>query len=574
MDLVTGSLLNTFKSEQGFDDSVDQPTIFEHFANFCVVTYEHSDDFDVEELHVAGGNDLQLDGIAIIVNGVLVNSIEEIDDLVTTNKFLDVEFIFIQAKSGRGFEGADISNMFFGVRDLFSDDSRLPRNDALARKEDVIKYIYSKSAYFKHGNPKLKLYYVTTGKWVADTKLQARIETEINTLEELIIFHDPTFIAVDARKVQQLYNRSKNALTKTINFANKVILPEMEGVREAYLGYIPVTDYVKLIMDENKNLLRGLFYDNVRDYQGENPVNKEIELTLNRSEKGAFVLLNNGVTIVSEDLKITGTSFTLKSFQIVNGCQTSHVLYNNQSLLNDKIYVSIKLIVAPDSDLKNQVIKATNRQTVVKTEELSALTDFQKHLEEYYNSVPSHLKLYYERRSQQFSSAVSFEKNRIVTIPSQIRSFASMFLGRAHQASRYYGTLMKDIEDKIFVEGHTPLAYYVSSYALFKIETALRKRQIDAKYRPFKFHLLGLMRLQIAGKVVPAMTANQFVKYCDLIKNAIWDEIKCQNAISEACTLIDQLLEDYDRDRAKDSTLESRGQILIDSLKKNLGAIR
>ena len=29
-----------------------------------------------------------------------------------------------------------------------------------------------------------------------------------------------------------------------------------------------------------------------------------------------------------------------------------------------------------------------------------------------------------------------------------------MFLGLPHQASRYYGTLMKSIETKIFVPGH------------------------------------------------------------------------------------------------------------------------
>jgi hypothetical protein len=43
--------------------------------------------------------------------------------------------------------------------------------------------------------------------------------------------------------------------------------------------------------------------------------------------------------------------------------------------------LSIKLIVAPIDALRNQVIKATNRQTMVKTEELAALTDFQKLLE-------------------------------------------------------------------------------------------------------------------------------------------------------------------------------------------------
>ncbi len=69
--------------------------------------------------------------------------------------------------------------------------------------------------------------------------------------------------------------------------------------------------------------MRGLFYDNVRDFQGDNPVNKEIDDTLKSDERDLFVLLNNGITIVAESLSKTGDIFTIEDYQIVNGCQTS-----------------------------------------------------------------------------------------------------------------------------------------------------------------------------------------------------------------------------------------------------------
>lgn len=566
MDLVTQNLLNTFKSEQGFADDIALSTLFEHFANYCVALNEYSDEFDVEDILVAGGNDLQLDGVAILANGVLVGSTDEVDDLITTNKYLDVEFIFIQAKSGKGFEGAEISNMFYGVRELLDTNPTLPRNNTLAKKEQLIKHIYSKSASFRHGNPKIRLYYVTTGKWHNDAQLLVRVAREVEVLEDLNIFQEVKFEPVDARKLQQYFNRAHSALSKTFTFANKVTLPTMDGVRESYLGFIPVTEYLDIITDENGNLLRGLFYDNVRDYQGANPVNEEIEQTLQSPSSGAFVLLNNGITIVAEDLSTTGNTFTLHGFQIVNGCQTSHVLFNNRGGFADNIHISTKLIVAPEGELKNQVIKATNRQTVVKTEELSALTDFQKHLEEYYEAIPEAHKLYYERRSQQYWAVPGLEKIRIIPISSQIRSFASMFVGRAHQASRYYGTLLKDVEGRIFIEGHSPIAYYISSYSLFRIETLLRRRQIDNKYRPFKYHLLGLVRMQVAGTSMPAMTSNQFEKYCDRLKEVLWDDNKCLQAIQDACALLDTVLSgNYDRDKAKDSSIEFQARTLINT---------
>lgn len=388
MDLVTRNLLDSFRKQQTFSNTMDEATLFEHFANYCVVAKEYSEEFEVEDVHVAGSNDLQLDGAGIIVNGVIIDSTDEVDDLARTNKYLDAEFIFVQAKTGSDFSGESVSNMFFGIRDIFADKPSLPRNERLVEKERILRHIYKNSTFFRHGNPFLRIYYVTTGKWQDDEKLRARVQTEVTTLEDLSIFRKVVFNPVDAKKLQQLFNSAQNALTKTVTFANRVTLPAMDGVREAYLGYLPASEYLAMITDDNGNLLRGLFYENVRDFQGSNPVNREIEETIRGDESHTFVLLNNGITIVSEDLRPTGNRFSLSGFQIVNGCQTSHVLYNNRDRITESVLLPVKLIVKPKDSLKNQVIKATNRQTVVKTEELSALTDFQKHLEQYYDAVP------------------------------------------------------------------------------------------------------------------------------------------------------------------------------------------
>jgi len=138
MDLVTRNLLDSFREEFGFLEEMEEPILFEHFCNYCICSKEYPDDFEVEDLHVAGGNDLQLDGVAIIVNGLLVDEIEQIDDLSNTNKYVVAELIFVQAKTGRNFEGSEISNMFYGVRDLFAANPSLPRNERLSGKEKLL----------------------------------------------------------------------------------------------------------------------------------------------------------------------------------------------------------------------------------------------------------------------------------------------------------------------------------------------------------------------------------------------------------------------------------------------------
>ncbi len=564
MDLITQNLLGSFRKEQGFLEDIDVPTLFEHFANYCVAASEYDEDFELENISVAGGNDLQLDGVVVLVNGVIINSIEEVDELARINRYVEAEFIFVQAKSGSDFKGSEISDMYFGIRELFSTEAKMPRNELLSEKEKCIKHIYTKSELFKHGNPVIKIYYVSTGKWAEDSQLITRIRTGNESLEELSIFGQVLFTPIDARGLQQLFSKAKNNLTKTFIFSNRVTLPQINSIRESYLGYVSANEYINLISDENNNLIRSLFTENVRDFQGDNPVNNEIDSTLKTDEKEAFVVLNNGVTVVAEDLKITGDKFSLTGYQIVNGCQTSHVLFNNKNSIDESVQIPLKLIIAPDSTIKNKVTKATNRQTPVKIEELSALTDFQKHLEEFYSAITDRHKLYYERRSQQFRSDVGIEKIRIVTVSSQIRSFAAMFLKRAHQSSRYYGTLLKDVGSRVFVEGHPPIAYYIASYTLFRIEWFMRRNQVDNIYRPFKYHLMGIIRMQILGPDLPEMKANRFVRSCERIRDILWNDEECLTAIHNGCELLNRILEgDLNRDNAKDSTISDKAAELL-----------
>ncbi len=240
----------------------------------------------------------------------------------------------------------------------------------------------------------------------------------------------------------------------------------------------------------------------------------------------------------------------------MNGCQTSHVLYNNIASLEEPVHIPIKLIVSQDSEVKNKIIKATNRQTPVKTEELTALTDYQKALEDYYYAVTGDCQLYYERRSQQYRSSSGIEKIRIVSISSQIRSFSSMFLQLPHQASRYYGTLLKSIESKIFIAEHPPIAYYASALALYRFESFARKNFLDSKYRPFKYHLLAIVRIIIAGESDTAMTSNQFERYCQSIVDKLKDEDECLKSFRDAIAILDTILDgNYERDKAKDASL-------------------
>ena len=128
MDRIIGSLLKHFKILNGYD-ALDTASVFERFVSHCCVSQRYQETFSIEDLATGGQADLGIDSIAIIVNGAIVTSPEEIDDLRELNNSLAVDFLFCQAKSGKKFQGAMIADFIAGVAEFFSETPRSPRND-------------------------------------------------------------------------------------------------------------------------------------------------------------------------------------------------------------------------------------------------------------------------------------------------------------------------------------------------------------------------------------------------------------------------------------------------------------
>ena len=323
MDRISESLLNEFSSDQDIT-ALPEDVRFEHFASYLTVRRHFTETFDTSELVVGKGNDTGIDGIAIIVNGALLTDIEALEE--NQNGYLDVAFIFIQADRSPSFDSSKMGTFGFGVLDFFRDPPTLKRNEKVAAAAEIMAAIYKRSSKFR-GNPICWLYYVTTGKWAGDQNLEARRKAVVDDLMAQGLFREVSFQPVDQEGLQRLFQQTKNAISRDFNFANRTVIPEVPGVTEAYLGFLPVPEFMKILQDDTGEIIDSLFYDNVRDWQGDNEVNSEIKTTLRSDSRTRFVLMNNGITIIARNLQATANRFHIEDFQIVNGCQTSHVLF-------------------------------------------------------------------------------------------------------------------------------------------------------------------------------------------------------------------------------------------------------
>ena len=546
MDRITKTLVEDFLNSLDLKPG-DMSRDFEKFVNYTIISKEYTKTFDVDTVTVASGNDTGIDGVGIIVNGHLIDYVDEIDDLLEKNGYLEATYIFIQSKTSSGFNGSDINNFAFGVKDFFAEQPGLVRNEDVTKCVEISDYLLGKAPYFRE-NPICKLYFVTTGSWSEDQNHIAVIENAKRELKAFNIFENISFFPFGANEIGKLYRQSKGSISATFIFANKVTLPDLPGITEAYYGILPFSEFKNLLVDEDDKIL-NIFDDNVRDFQGENnPVNQVIKETITGEKSELFTVLNNGVTIVANSLRPSGNNFTVTDYQIVNGCQTSNVLFNQRhSEAVQKLGIPLKLIVTQDEDIKNQITIATNSQTAIRGEQLAALSNFQRNLERYYSSVGDIEKLFYERRAKQYNSDSSVNKTRVITIAIQIKSFSAMYLKNPHLVTSFFGSIVKKLDtdgSQIFKQDHQHIPYYTSGLAYYRLDSFLRSKNIesniDSKFKKVKFHLLMLFRLIVQPEELPPMNSVHKTEiYCQPILEVLRDTSNCLEKFRQATRILE-----------------------------------
>ncbi|HAX90659.1 MAG TPA: AIPR protein [Rhodospirillaceae bacterium] len=543
MDRITKSLLDEFSTENSFQKLAEDKQ-FEHFSCFLAVERYLSEVFDTSDVVVGSSGDTGIDGIAVIINGSLVTDVDAVDDFIERNGFLDVDYIFVQAERSSSFETSKIGQFGYGVQNFFNEKKKLPRNPTLKSAAKLMEAIYKQSSKFKRGNPSCKLYYITTGKWVEDEALETRRQAVMDDLNSLGVFSKVDFFPIGASEIQRLYRESRNSVIRDFEFSQRTVIPNIPNISEAYLGLLPATEFLKLVEDDNGDILKSIFYDNVRDWQDYNQVNSEMRDTLISEQlRTRFALMNNGITLIAKTLRITGNKFHIEDYQIVNGCQTSHVLHEQKTSIDKTVFVPLRIISTKDEDVIASIIKATNRQTEVKAEQLLAISDFQKNIETYFRAMEEGKRLYYERRSRQYNNATGLDKTRIITPGNLIRSFAAVFLEEPHRTSRNYKSLLDKIGKNIFTEGDRIEPYYVAASIFHKLEYLFKKQKIDTKFKYARFQVLLAFRLLAASDLLPQMGSHKMQRYCNDFVDIIWDGDKCLKYFKAATEIVDTLSE-------------------------------
>lgn len=567
-DIVIEGNLKSFVEDFGFQD-LPESEQFERFCSYSILNKEFNYSLSNEDLNdVSVGANKGIDSIAFHINGELVKNKAQFEEIKKTSKQkLEIKLYFLQSKTSDSFDDAQIGNFIDTINDFLTREPSYPMTTEVSQYHEIFLAIQDDLRIVKEYN--LFGYFCCTGVWSDQTTCAITLSNKKMTIEDLRLFEKVEMKPIDKSRLIELYKKTSNPINSSFDFVNRVQIRDLQNVEEAYIGHIPFTEFKKLIVDEDSGNLKNIFYDNIRDFLGlDNEVNEKIFQTLTEKEFSQFSLFNNGVTIIAEENTGRQEKFILNNYQIVNGCQTSNVLYECLDIPGiENTIIPIKLVITKDEALRDKIILSTNSQSKIDREGLLALTTFQKHLEEFYSS--SNDKIYYERRNNQYANSSEVKQKTIVNIREQIKSFVSMFLEEPDVVSGYFGRIYKERVGDIFITEHLLEPYYVAGLIQYRFKELLNTKEIERKYNKARYHVFMLFRLLEESEPFNKEMLSRKKKkiYFENLISKLRDKEKYLESFNKIFKIIDS--SGIDILNSKEIYLKSTTKAFIESLKKS-----
>lgn len=563
-------------------ENVPDGEAFERFVNHTVLTLHQPDAFSsntdmLDFVCVGGMSDMGIDGIGIKVNGIIVKSEEDIKDIIERFRRIDIEFIFIQSKYKPHFNKGELNNFVDGVRDFLSEEHRFPMNEKVKAHLVLKEFILSDDVIIMwDNNPKVTLYYVAMGRWKEPLDLVGVKDQFEYDLEKLNIYESASFHFVDSSLLKSIYDSIQNTFNATIDTRHIMPLTDVDGVTNSCISIVYGSEFMKLITTEDGIIRKSLFNDNVRDFQGINPVNSEIFDTIKTTPEN-FIILNNGITIVCDEFKQNNTKLSISNPQIVNGCQTSHVLHTAFKKGNsiDHVPLSVKFISTTDEDIVNTIVRGTNRQNIVLEEAFETTKQFHKDLEEFFNALSSdYSNIYYERRSKQYLHNPRIKQTEKVNLKNLTQFFVAMFLNAPHKSYRHESILLKEYANELFQEGHSKFPYYVCAFSFLRLENLFREGKLPIRLKAYKGHMLMILREFISGPAPSFFKEKAIDAHSQKILDLVSNYSKCEEQFLKVVQIFDASMDSWEgAGKSKRGTRDVSGftDLLLQKIRNNQG---
>ncbi|MCG8805266.1 AIPR family protein [Tenacibaculum finnmarkense] len=549
MHLILKKNIEELQKEFGYieDDSKN----FEIFCNYCVASKSYLGRFNPINI-TTDEDDASIDGIVIIIDGELITTKEDAEEIFDTHKTnFEVKLILTQVKSGEKFNKSEIANFNLGIKDFLSLNPQLPNGELNKEAISILNVIYNNLRKVKRKLPEIEIYYCSSGVYKSEREIEASFKIIERDIIGTELFHTVSINPIGRSQLTKIWNSINDTNEVKLKLIEYFGMPPMPNIPQSYVTLVNAKEFVdKVLKDENGIIKNEVFEENIRAFLGDTPVNKKISDTLNSvDKKKIFSVLNNGITIVTPELTLTPNSkeIDLVNYQIINGCQTSNTLFENYSSLDNDINIVVKCIESSNDDNISDIIDATNSQTNIPDEAFYSLKEKTKLVQKYFEIKNSELSrefhLYFERRENEFKNK-DFQQARIYDIKLLCRAYNAMFLNQPFNSARYVSQIFKIQKDNLFKESDQESMYYTSALTLYRFNNLVNIKKHNAhKYVLFRWHILEIFKHVIHKKVEDIKpNSNKANKYCEKVIKILNSNNRAYESIFKHCYEIINLL--------------------------------
>ncbi|MEK4395189.1 AIPR family protein [Mammaliicoccus sp. FSL K6-3158] len=530
--IIKGTIKN--QQVEDYDDNFDELLFDTFFYDF--------NNIELSRIKTDNYGDGGADYIFFINNGQYILSSEDVDQL---DDNAEVEIHFIQIKETDKLDSAVPTRLIELTRNFFKYEKPDHYNEEIIANIELFQKITEK--ILPKGRINVIFYYFGLfDKHQLDNAndLTQRFETLKNSISD----HD--FVKNSNYKIytsSDIFNSLSKEREYEYHFKKidkySAEVNEETDETEALISLIPIQQFYDFIKDDDGGINTKLFEHNIRDYKGKSNVNKDIINTLEERKDLQFWWLNNGITIIAEEINESSSAkkITIKNPQIVNGLQTSYSIFNyfqenNEKLGEENRSVFIKIIrIDPEEEgIELDITKATNRQNEIRDKDIRANDEVQKNIELHFKTKGK----FYQRKDKYYTNR-RMNKKDIITL---------------FDLAKYVYTIM--FKDPVFTRNNPGKLLKDDKYnKIFKIDDP--KQDYDIYYRCYKIY--DSINLYNKGNIT--IVSDQFSK-SNFVHHIVY-----------ICMSILQGNKDYDPNNIKTIKLNDINEDLVNTAYKILSKV-
>lgn len=483
--------------EQDFVDTEsysDKAQFFEFFASKQIMKKAELSDEEVERGVLGSGNDGGCDAVYTLFNNTCVT--EDAMDDISSMKESCIDFVIVRAKRETSF-GEDAlmkwKTTTGNLLEIGIDDTQYAKR----YNEDILSaFALFRDLYVKvlRSTPKLNIsfHYATYA-----TEVHPNVQAQADELKATV---HKLFPSSKTTVMVKFWGAEELLLAAQSQAEHKLNLPLAEtpiniGTHQDYVALVNLAKYYRFITDENGSLRKYIFEANVRDYQGHNAVNQDIEQTLATATEEDFWWLNNGITLLTDEAMLaTSKELVLTEPAVVNGLQTSNEIFrhfqaNPDELATETRNVLVRIIVPESEDSRDRIILATNNQTNIPKSSLRANDPIHWQIELYLKGRG----LYYDRRKNYYKNQGK-KSNEIISVSFLAQCMISLLLQKPNYARARPSTLLTQDEtyNALYVENQNLDVFYHAAKLGRTVELCLKKSNMysQAQKNDILFYVL------------------------------------------------------------------------------------